>query len=129
HFMLDAAARAGKQVKGMSSAVADALMAYRWPGNVRELQNSIERAVILTAHDTLMLDDLPEKVRRAESTKIDAEDPSEFPPTSEVERRYILRVLDAVGGNRTMAAKILGFDRRTITRKLKTYGITGNDTE
>ena len=41
----------------------------------------------------------------------------------EVERRYVLRVLDAVGGNKTMAAQVLGFDRRTLYRKLDGYGL------
>jgi two-component system response regulator HydG len=41
----------------------------------------------------------------------------------EVERRYILRVLKTVGGNKTTAAKVLGFDRRTLYRKLERYGV------
>ncbi|HWB75502.1 MAG TPA: sigma-54 dependent transcriptional regulator [Nannocystaceae bacterium] len=123
HFLAEAAERASKTVKGLSRPVANALLAYRWPGNVRELQNCIERAVIMTAHDTLVLDDLPAKLQQVVLGTAATEDPTEFVTMDEVERRYILRVLDAVRGNRTMAAKILGFDRRTITRKLRAYGL------
>ncbi len=56
-------ATADKRVTGLSSAVAERLLAYPWPGNVRELRNCIERAIALTRHETLILDDLPEKIR------------------------------------------------------------------
>jgi two-component system response regulator HydG len=46
--------------------------------------------------------------------------------SSEIERRYILRVLKAVGGNKSQAASVLGFDRRTLYRKLKHYGMPGD---
>ena len=71
------------------------------------------------------MDDLPEKIRDFKTTRVvvESEDPSDLLPMEEVERRYILRVLDAVGGNKTMAAHVLGFDRRTLYRKLEGYGI------
>ena len=51
-----------------------------------------------------------------------SDDPSELVPLEEVERRYILRVLEAVGGNKTLAAQILGLDRKTLYRKLERWG-------
>ena len=51
-----------------------------------------------------------------------ASDPTELVPLEEVERRYILRVLEAVGGNKTLAAQVLGLDRKTLYRKLEHYG-------
>ena len=57
------AGRSGKQVTGISDAVAEKLLAYSWPGNVRELRNVIERAVALTRYDKLAVEDLPEKIR------------------------------------------------------------------
>jgi two-component system response regulator HydG len=48
-----------------------------------------------------------------------SEDPSDLVPLDEVERRYILRVLQAVGGNKTLAARTLGLDRKTLYRKLE----------
>jgi two-component system response regulator HydG len=111
-------------VKGLSSAAAERLLAYSWPGNVRELQNCIERAVALARFETLGVDDLPEKLRDYKPSRVlvESEDPAELLPMDEVERRYVLRVLQAVGGNKTLAAEVLGFDRRTLYRKLERYG-------
>jgi len=105
----------------MTSAAADRLLQYPWPGNVRELQNCIERAVALAQFDQIGVDDLPEKIRDYKTVRINIEsnDPAELLPMEEVERRYILKVLEAVGGNKTLAAQVLGFDRRTLYRKLE----------
>jgi DNA-binding NtrC family response regulator len=121
------AAQGKGKVAGMSSAAADKLLGYVWPGNVRELQNCMERAVALARVDQIGVDDLPEKIRDFRSTRVvvESEDPAELLPMDEVERRYVLRVLEAVGGNKTMAAHVLGFDRRTLYRKLDSYGVDG----
>ena len=55
-----------------------------------------------------------------------SQDPSELVSLEEVERRYILRVLESVGGNKTFAARILGLDRRTLYRKLELWEKSGN---
>jgi DNA-binding NtrC family response regulator len=122
-FVEKFAARAGKHVTGLSPPAAERLLAYPWPGNVRELQNCIERAVALTAFEALAPQDLPERVRdyRSSHVLVAADDPSELVPMEEVERRYVLRVLEAAGGNKTIAARILGFNRRTMYRKLERY--------
>lgn len=119
------AKRTGKNVVGMSESVAEKLLAYSWPGNVRELRNVIERAVALTRHDRLTVEDLPEKVRdyRSSQVFIGGHDPSDLVPLEEVERRYILHVLDSANGNRTLAARTLGLDRKTLYRKLSQYGV------
>ena len=129
HFLEKIAARSAKKVVGISSAAAEKLLAYEWPGNVRELQNCIERAVALTRYDTIVVEDLPEKIREYKSSNIvvATEDASQLLPMEEVERRYILRVLKTVGGNKTTAAKVLGFDRRTLYRKLERYGVADGD--
>jgi two-component system, NtrC family, response regulator AtoC len=126
HFVDVHAARAQKVVKGISPGAAERLLAYSWPGNVRELQNSIERAIALTQHERIVAEDLPETVRahRRSHVLIAGDDPSELVPLSEVERRYVLRVLEAVGGNKTSAAQILGVTRKTLYRKLEEYGAT-----
>jgi DNA-binding NtrC family response regulator len=125
HYLDRFAGQNQKQFVGISAACADKLVNYRWPGNVRELQNCIEHAVALARHDQLDVDDLPEKIRdyRPSRVLVDSEDPAELLPMEEVERRYVLRVLEAVGGNKTMAARVLGFDRRTLYRKLESYGV------
>jgi two-component system response regulator HydG len=118
------AARAGKRVAGISPAAAQKLLAYNWPGNVRELQNCIERAIALTQYEKIMAEDLPDPVRdyRRSHVIVAGDDPSELVPLAEVERRYVLRVLEAVGGNKTSAAQILGVTRKTLYRKLEEYG-------
>src|SRR5690606_2490159 len=123
HFIERAAQRSGKSVVGLVSAAAEKLLSYDWPGNVRELENCIERAVALTRFDQVTVEDLPEKVRNYQSSHIvvASDDPNELLPMQEVERRYIQRVLKSVGGNKTQAAKVLGFDRRTLYRKLDRY--------
>jgi two-component system response regulator HydG len=120
HFLDRYAAQSRRPVAGMTSAAADKLLSYPWPGNVRELQNCIERAVALAQFDQIGVDDLPEKIKDYKTARISVEsnDPAELLPMEEVERRYILKVLEAVGGNKTLAAQVLGFDRRTLYRKL-----------
>ena len=110
-----------QRVVGIKSSAADKLLSYPWPGNVRELQNCIERAVALAQFDHVGVDDLPDRVREFKGSRIaiESSDPAELLPMEEIERRYILRVLEAVGGNKTLAAQVLGFDRRTLYRKLE----------
>nr|AYM52794.1 sigma-54 dependent DNA-binding response regulator [Simulacricoccus ruber] len=125
-FTEDFAQRSGKRVRGFGPAVEARLLDYPWPGNVRELQNCIERAVALTAPDSdaLQLEDLPVRIRDHRRSRSGRElvDLTELVPLEEVERRHILRVLEAVGGSRTLAARTLGLDRKTLYRKLERYG-------
>jgi two-component system response regulator HydG len=126
HFLEQFAARSGKEVVGLSKPVAERLLAYTWPGNVRELRNAVERAVALARYDKLAVEDLPEKIRDYQSSQVfvAGTDPAELVPLEEVERRYILHVLDSVDGNKTLAARTLGLDRKTLYRKLQQYGAT-----
>lgn len=123
HFIAEYAGRTKKAVTGITRPAAEQLLAYRWPGNVRELQNCMERAVALTSFEQIVVEDLPDKVRttRSHQEVETAEDPAELPPLAEIERRYILRVLEAVHGSKSQAADLLGLDRRTLYRKLKLY--------
>ncbi len=128
HFLVHHATRAGKRVGGLSPEAAARLLAYAWPGNVRELQNAMERAVALAQYEQVTVDDLPDKIRayRPSHVLIAAEDPSELVPLEEAERRYILRVVETVGGNKTLAARVLGIGRKTLYRKLQQYGVAGD---
>jgi len=123
HFVRQFAERSGKSVDGLSAPAAEKLMAYDWPGNVRELENCMERAVALTRFDQITVEDLPEKVRdhRVDRLVVETDDPADLVTAYELERRYVLRVLGRVGGNKSRAAEILGFDRRTLYRKLARY--------
>ncbi len=112
-----------EKLVGFTPAVADRLLAYPWPGNVRELQNCIEHAATLARGGRVALEDLPEKIREHKLGRLDVvppgNDATSMPTMDEVERRYIRQVLDAVSGNKSLAAQVLGFDRRTLYRKLE----------
>lgn len=91
------------------------------PGNVRELENVIERAITLSQSGVITIDDLPPSIRHQESSPpLSAEDLGELfsglPSLDEIERRYILHVLDATGNNRKRTAELLGINRKTLYR-------------
>lgn len=125
HFLERIAARANKKIQGFSPDAAQKLMAYVWPGNVRELENGIERAVALASFDTIAVDDLPEKVRTYKSTQIviSGSDPTELVSLEEMDRRYVARVVEAVAGNKSAAARILRIERKTLYRMLQRWGM------
>src|SRR5207237_1427511 len=110
YFLKRIAGRTAKPVQGISGPAARLLMDYDWPGNVRELENCMERAVALCRLDEITVDDLPVKVQEHPSSKIviTTESPGELITLDEMERRYVRQVLNAVGGNQTHAARILG---------------------
>ena len=98
-----------RPVKGLSVPAEGALRAYRWPGNVRELRNLIER--------TLILGRFPEGFAAEGVADVEPAEGS----LAEVERRHILSVLRAAGGNRDEAARRLGISRKTVDRKVAAW--------
>ena len=108
-------------VAELTPEVVAALTAYRWPGNIRELENVLARALALRSGRTITLADLPPEVSKAAPMAAGAALLEQMPtlPLEEVERRYILRVLESTGGNKLKAAEVLGIDRSTLHRKLK----------
>src|SRR6185503_14735343 len=106
-----AAKRNERPVLRLGDAVAERLMGYDWPGNVRELENAMERAVALGRFDEIILDDLPAQLRDLASSDgaLPGGDESELSTMEIVEERYIQKVLEAMGGNKAAAAKVLGF--------------------
>jgi len=120
-FMQSASSKAGKHVE-ISSAAAEALSAYHWPGNVRELENLIERLVVFSRSSRIDVGDLPPTVTpRAPALEKRLFD--DLPTLEEIERRYLMHVLEQVGGNRTRAAEVMGIDRRTLYRMAERFGI------
>jgi DNA-binding NtrC family response regulator len=119
---LDETAASPQKPKGFSTAVARRLLAYSWPGNVRQLQNCIARAVSMSNGDELQLGDLPTEilVDEAHEGDVGLTLGDEMPTMDEIERRYIRRMLVTFRGNKTAVAQALGFDRRTLYRKLAT---------
>ena len=106
------------------------LAAYSWPGNVRELENVIERAITLNQGGVISVDDLPARIRLqpAHDTAPLSSDEldqlfSGLPNLDEIERRYILHVLEATGNNRKRTAEILGINRKTLYRMAARFEI------
>lgn len=131
-FLGEAAVRNGTPITGFTPRAAEQLMAYDWPGNVRELHNCVERALALTRGDRVDVEDLPLRVRNYSSQHVlvAGDDPSELVKLEDVERKYILRVVDACKGNKSKAARVLGIGRKTLYRKLETFGVSvGDDTD
>ncbi len=118
-FLADTAARLNLPVTGFTPRAADQLLQWGWPGNVRELQNVVERAMVLARGNRVDVDDLPEEVRLAMPA---TGSPGRQRRLADVERDYILNVLDSVDGNRTKAATVLGIGPATLFRKLKDFG-------
>ena len=106
-----------KSISHISPEALEILTHYSWPGNVRELQHIMERAVILSIHPIILPEDLPGKV--FDEFKSTAFLPSEKPLSlKEVEKQYVLKVLEEVKGNKKKASEILGIDRTTLYRLL-----------
>ena len=96
------------------------LQAYDWPGNIRELENAIERAVALGSGPVLHSGDLPTNLQYAAAAERvqPAEDDLHL---EEIERRAIFRALREAGGDKLVAARLLGIGKTTLYRKLKQY--------
>jgi two-component system, NtrC family, response regulator HydG len=126
HFLTRASDRGGRAKLTLSPAAAEKLIAYQWPGNVRELENCIERAMAFARFDQITVEDLPEKLRayRGESFVVAADDSTEIVTLDELERRYVVRVLSILAGNKSRAAQVLGIDRRTLYRKIDKWSGT-----
>ena len=124
HFINQTAVRSGKAVRGLSVRAARLLMNYDWPGNIRELENCIARAVALCRLDEISADDLPTKMqgRRSSPIALTVDASGGLLTLEEMERDYIRRVLHAVAGNKTHAARVLGLDRRSLYRRLAASG-------
>jgi len=117
----EAAIRMARQISNLAPAVADQLLRYDWPGNVRELENAMERAVALARGSRVELEDLPEEIRQAFPKPVLSG--AAVQPLREVEKEYILAVLEQNDGNQTHTAKQLGIGSATLYRKLKKYSL------
>ncbi len=99
-----------------------ALLKYPWPGNVRELQNAVKHGAVLSQGNPVDLEHLPEELLQPVLMPA-PEDDGSLQTLEEAERRHIMRVLEACGGQQLDAARVLNIGRTTLWRKLKTYGL------
>jgi len=123
HFMKKYAKKNQKDLKRIPGREMKKLLDYSWPGNVRELEHIIERAVILSENDTLIIPDFEQYP--SSFPKKDQNQP-ELLPLDEIERRHIIRVLNHVKWRirgEQGAAKILGLKPTTLEFRMKKLGI------
>jgi two-component system response regulator HydG len=112
-FASEFAQELGRSAPQFSDDALRALLEYDWPGNVRELQNVVQRIVVMSDRDRIDVADLPSLMRFSAPREAGLNRTLE-----EVERDYVRRVLESVGGNKTRAAEILGIDRKTLRAKV-----------
>ncbi len=129
HFLKTYCEAQGKPLKQVTKQAFDLLLRYDWPGNVRELENVIERAVILQEGNLIGPEDLPETIRGGRfETRHDLITATNL-TLEELEKRYILKVLDETGWQKKKAAQILGINASTLYRKLQRYGYETDSAE
>jgi two-component system response regulator AtoC len=116
----------GKVIQGVAPRALERLRAYRWPGNVRELQNTLERAVIMTANNGQL--EVPEFGLEEKNGAAAFNVADKLPTVDEMERRLIGCMLLQTSHNKTRAAEKLGISLRTLRNKLREYRTAGFDT-
>jgi two-component system, NtrC family, response regulator AtoC len=130
HFLRVKSERNGQPIRQFTPEAMRALCEYPWPGNVRELENTIEYALAISLEDELGIADLPPEILNVHPQP-SADDfrqvlqayMNDTVPLAEIEKRYILSVLQQFGGNQVRAAAALGIDRSKLYRRLKQYGV------
>lgn len=146
YFLDRFSSRLNREINGISDQALELLESYNWPGNVRELEHLLERASVLCADNTISTADLPVGLLKGTSPTPstnnighpDAATPvipspqpqhPEAAPEDENEPDKIIRILTQTAGNKAKAARLLGFDRSTLYRKMRLYNIEFNDSE
>lgn len=129
-FLQNLAVAQGKTIKGFSDSALTQLRAYPFPGNVRELQNVVERAVAFCSEDWVQVSHLPARLSQSPTDNNTLQTASVpdidaallagpvLPTLDQLQKRYVRKILDEVGGNKRRAAALLGIGRRTLYRWL-----------
>ena len=123
HFVDHFNAEFRKEVKGLSPEAEETLTRYAWPGNVRELRNVIERAMLLTAGDTIQPEELMIRTGDLKPAAKNFQLPADGISIEEVEKSLVLQALDRAGGNQSRAARLLGLTRDQVRYRMKQYGL------
>lgn len=122
-FLNRHATRLNKTLKGMSTKVLGALMRHDWPGNIRELENVVLSMTIMATGNRVTEEALPAELADEEGNQLRSLDYVAPQSLEEIEAYFIRKTLREQGGDRTLAAEILGIDKSTLWRKMKRYKI------
>jgi DNA-binding NtrC family response regulator len=117
HFLDKFSRQYNKSIRGLTPKAKILLSSYSWPGNIRELENVIGQACMMSEGDMIDVKDLPSQLRQA----MPKDDPrqDDIVPLAESNRAHVIRILERSGGNKVLAAKMLGINRTTLYRILK----------
>ncbi len=131
HFLNMANQELNRDVEGFDEEVIDHLGSYNWPGNIRELKNVIRRAVLLSSSNTITIDSLPPEIVTPVIHDIFRDTPADYAHKEadlkvvkhKTEKAIIEETLAKVKYNKTLAAKVLNIDRKTLYNKIKRYNL------
>jgi DNA-binding NtrC family response regulator len=122
HFVKKHGQRLSRPANQLSKEVQSCLLQYNWPGNVRELEHAIEHAVALSSNEVIQPGDLPAMINQ-QPQYLSVLKNGQNGSLAEVEKSYILKVLQDSNWNQKQACKILGLSKTTLYRRLKEYGL------
>lgn len=122
----------GKRVQSLDEKAMNILMQFQWPGNIRQLENVLERMILLSEKQTLLLEDIPSEISQLTSIVTPTFSPEDMATqgsfkeivketTQKIEKNLIIKALEETHGNVTRAAKILGISRKSLQNKMKEY--------
>jgi len=133
HFLAIFRVKISKKIINISDQAMSLLLHYKWPGNVRELRHVIERACVLCAGPTLLVEHFPSEIIQGKGSSLPVVDHGGGPDRHEdrrvesklytSEEDQIIAALKSTGGNKSKAAKLIGIDRSTLYRKMKRYSL------
>jgi DNA-binding NtrC family response regulator len=126
YFLDEANQELNKKVKGFSTKAMKLLLDYHWPGNVRELKNVIKKAVLLTETEDILPAHLSIDIKPQNEFKLEkhlSKGASFKDIIRKVETDLIRKALEEAGNSKTKTAKILHMNRRTLYRKMKSFGL------
>ena len=129
HFIDQANDELGKEVDTISDDALNVLKQQNWLGNLRELRNVIRRSVLFSNDNVLRKDNLPEFQRQMKNQNVTAnlaqenQEVRDFSLNKNNEKEQIIAALNQARGNKTVAARLLQIDRKTLYNKMHLYGI------
>jgi len=121
HFMNVYSSNLNKKIKKITDSAMKFLVDYQWPGNVRELENFIHRSMVISENPTISQVDLPAFIKHQSVNEFD--DVENISTLADLEKAHIAKVLKYVGGNRSLAAELLGVHRSGLYSKIQRYQI------